>query len=637
MTSEPSAFLANLNVLRQQRLAATPAPPEPEYDVADAPTLDEADISPERADLDQILAHVDILKAYRIWCGKMNPEVGSKREGIMISCPNPAHRDSNPSAWINLDQQVYFCGGCQEGGDKFTIAALSKGISYENNPDEFVRLKREMAGDLGWTPRRTLGGQKYYAHTGPEPVGVVEDTQGSETSDPVSAPAPDSNAGGDNASATSLATVTALPVTQPDEDLIPEIAWKKMIPNDTFLHRWCSILSGDDLPEEFYFWLGLQAIGGAAGRDVTLFDIPPVYGNLFVCLLGPTGMGKTRSSFSLLDLAHNALSYDYSDPNSTGLKTITSPASAETLIDSFSVPVYDPANPKSIAYYSKVRGLVRFDELAGLVGRANRVGNPLKPTLMEFYDMNNTVEVSSRGHGRVVAFDPFCSLLSTTQPNSIRRLMGHDDVDSGFMNRWVFAMGPSKPPQSLRLTTLDISPTFPMIQELKAWCSIGRQLAWTDQARVYWDAFFQDQVYPDKTSDEAGLLTRVDLTLKKLMLLYSINEKRSQVDLDVVERACQMYPYLTMSYEYVGGKMSSGIMEDIRKAVVDALTKGHNGGGKGMTLRDITRRFPRNHGFPVDKVSRVIKAMIDLGQIDEIVSEKKGPGGNPIVKYSYVA
>src|SRR5580765_1718264 len=69
--------------------------------------------SEEDTNIDHVLDRLTVLEAYNRWCGKMRPRVRpGQRESIMISCPNPSHVDSNPSAWINLDKNVWTCGGC---------------------------------------------------------------------------------------------------------------------------------------------------------------------------------------------------------------------------------------------------------------------------------------------------------------------------------------------------------------------------------------------------------------------------------------------------------------------------------------------------------------------------------------------
>src|ERR1051326_5307972 len=66
---------------------------------------DGLNLSAEEEALDNAIKNLGIVEAYRIWCGKMQPKFGSgQKESIMCSCPNPAHPDKNPSAWMNRDK-----------------------------------------------------------------------------------------------------------------------------------------------------------------------------------------------------------------------------------------------------------------------------------------------------------------------------------------------------------------------------------------------------------------------------------------------------------------------------------------------------------------------------------------------------
>lgn len=66
-------------------------------------------------------------------------------EGIMVSCPDPSHPDTNPSAWLNADRDLWHCGACDGGGDKYTLAALSYGLSTRT---DFWEVKTRLARDL---------------------------------------------------------------------------------------------------------------------------------------------------------------------------------------------------------------------------------------------------------------------------------------------------------------------------------------------------------------------------------------------------------------------------------------------------------------------------------------------------------
>src|SRR5687768_1442359 len=101
--------------------------------------------------MDQVLEKISVIDAYNRWCRKMVPVVkGNQREGIKISCPIPGHTDNNPSAWISIDKQTWFCGGCQVGGDKYDIAAYWLGFPVPGYKDgsEFHKLRERMASDF---------------------------------------------------------------------------------------------------------------------------------------------------------------------------------------------------------------------------------------------------------------------------------------------------------------------------------------------------------------------------------------------------------------------------------------------------------------------------------------------------------
>ena len=80
-----------------------------------------------------IKAKVDILQRCSV-LGKSYPvKAGNRREGIHVRCPFPAHIDNNPSAWINLDKDTWYCGKCDVGGDQIDFYAAA---THSLHPDE---------------------------------------------------------------------------------------------------------------------------------------------------------------------------------------------------------------------------------------------------------------------------------------------------------------------------------------------------------------------------------------------------------------------------------------------------------------------------------------------------------------------
>ncbi len=144
------------------------------------PPGDVPDLGPsERPDsqLDEIIDRIGVLEAYEKWCGKkVDERTLNKREGVKVSCPKPDHPDHNPSAWLNLDDDLWFCGGCQLGGDKYDIAAYHFGFDVPGYKDgsNFHKLRRVMAEDLGYRIQSDMRRYRTCRHL----VGTLRRTKG---------------------------------------------------------------------------------------------------------------------------------------------------------------------------------------------------------------------------------------------------------------------------------------------------------------------------------------------------------------------------------------------------------------------------------------------------------------------------
>ena len=578
---------------------------EPEYDPAVIPEIEPVHRTPEDDDIDRILSDVDILDAYRRWCGKMEPHVGSgQRESVMVSCPNPAHPDKNPSAWINLDKDTYFCGGCQEGGDKFTIAGLKYGLDPKT---QFPALRKQMAEDLGYTIRRTIGGATVAepsTNGGGGATVEVPLAEWSQPSEALSAPLPSSTNPQPEAEAEEIDTSLY------DDLCIP---WRDFLSTDTFLGRWMETCSVSDLPEEYYFWEGLLALGLAVGHDAVLQDYPTVKANLFVCLFGPTGIGKSKAMVPLTELLEEALPFDPDDLSNKGALLAPIPGSPEAMIDLFSKKEYDPADPKKIVDYHEVRGLLRFNELSVLTERAARTGSDLKGQLMELYDAYHSIALRSRTAGYVKADHPFCSFVTSTQPDAIRDLVKDTDVVSGFLNRWVFAAGRFKPLRWMGNNKISVSHLVDPLRSIRSWASSGhREIIFSTDALTRSKEFFRKELEPLKMGGGPPLLSRMDLLLKKIMLLLTINNKNMMITEETVEQVEKLLPYLKLTYGMLDRGINQGGIFNECQDVIERHLKNHP---EGMTPRDLQMNMPRR--FARDLIMRSLKTMLEFKMVEE--------------------
>ena len=613
----------------ERKLAEKRAEREAKLRAAQQKMQHDADLIPEgdarsAADLemDQIINGIDIIDAYNRWCGKMVPDLKRKRaEGIKISCPIPGHADKDPSAWINTDKQVWFCGGCQIGGDSLDIAAYHFDYPVPGYKDgaNFHNLRRDMAQDLGYT-FQTLPGNVVEiippegAVTVPEPT--VEDEDKEE-----GAPVAD--------------VVDLYDDEDYEETPFLPLNWRSFVPKDTYLDAYMRATCVDDIPEEFHFWNGLIGLGFALGRDVTLQDFVPIYGNLFVCTIGRSGTGKSRARSHLDHLLNIAMPHDWSNPLSKGVRKINSPGSAEVLIHNFQKPVEDPANPKKIAYYAAVRGMVDFNELSALVGKANRQGNVTIPTLMQFYDMENIIGTSSMQHGSKEAHQPFASALTTTQPRALRNLITKADDASGFLNRWVFAPGTEKKRFAIGGARVDMKPVVPYLDEILGWAgSFGtsEQVEWSPDAATRFTNFFHQRIEIDKKKSDNDLIIRIDLLLKKLILLFSANRMEKVASLQSVEDAIACYDYLISAFGIPAAQIGNTLQNEVADAVLAFIRKN---GSKGVTLNQIARSMWRRK-YPNDLLLKTCDNLVKLGFI-KTESNKTGSVGRPTTRYKISA
>lgn len=576
-------------------------------------------------ELDRILGGIDIISAYHMWCGKMRVDRRRKTaEGTKVSCPVPGHVDANPSAWINTDKNLWMCGRCDQGGDAYDIAAFHFGFKV---PDykvggNFHELRKKMAGSLGYTFLTAPGLD--------EPILVPPDK-------PKPGPKPGSKAVAKTEATVETeerdedpaeeAAAEVVPFLDHEDEPLPTLDWRKLVAEGTFLDTYMALVTKDDAPEEYHFWNGLLAISMAAGRDVVLLDQKNVLANLFICLLGPTGDGKSRSHDHLSELLHKALPYKPDDLAGKGVEIVDSVASAEALISSFVNPIYDPSDPKKLVGFAPVRGLIKFDELSSLVGRASRKGNVLKPTLMEFYDGKRVIQTVSMTHGRRRAENPFASMFTTSQPKALKALLREEDASSGFLNRIVFATATPKRRIPVGGITIDIEPAIDPLHRMRGWIGFGRTLPWSPSAVDTFTQFFHDVLYPAQKIDDTGLLNRMDLLAKKLILLVSVNQHDDEVSSDTVEKVIGMFSYLTAAYGVPAAHIGSTINTEVRDELLKHIQK-HSASG-GITLRRLMQNLKRKN-FPLDVVSKTLKTLAELGFVEAFSSTGIG---RPTIKY----
>lgn len=606
-------------------------PTKPVWDADLIPQIDKPEISEENRQLDDYLQNFDILQAYRVFIGKMEPDSARRKtEGIMISCPTLHHIDKNPSAWANTDNNLWYCGGCQAGGDIFDLGAIHFGYdlqTYKKN-GTFPKLKRQMADKLGFITVRGITGTSYLVPPAP-PEPVLPPSQVPEVLEKMG----------------EVRHLTVIPPIDPDDydaqdkvlldhaDL--RIDWETIIPEETYLAEWMKGVTIDDLPHEFYMMLGLQSLAFALGRKTFLSDFKIVRPNLYVCLYGRTGVGKSRAISPLMDILKMALPYDGSDPfaDPTGVKIISTPASAEGLIDQFKYDVMDASTMKVVRTAS-VSGLVKIEELSGFIARASRLGSSLKETIMDMFDVyGGDITLHGRSAGTTRIHDPYAQFLTTTQPKAIHAYLRRTDIESGFLNRILYALGKSRrAPMSYGGSQPDLDKAADMLRDVSQWAHNGKRMILQGPALDVWDNFFHDILAPFKTGEVEmeSMASRIDLQLKKLIVLFTGNLKQDHPTPESVTMAIKFYDYLAITYSAFGGDISYNDVTECQNKIIEMIDKYTLKHGEPPTARNIRQNLGKKYDLEL-----LIRALKNLVQLDVVYEDtKQSNRGRPSKRYS---
>lgn len=674
---KPLSFAERRRKLAEERGRTLPEDPHKKPDLKLVPSAEKdliPDVLPDRTEddiqMDNIVESIGVLEAYRKWINKgVDESTTSKTEGIMVSCPLPDHPDKRPSAWLNSDKKTWYCGKCEDGGDVHDLAAIHFGYDRPGYKEgaEFHKLRRDMAESFGWRIKDVAGGQLIYredeavqshdqpAHEASDGVAQQGDLEDSQADSGKAVEAPRQSGSEADASGVSAPAVGEPVLGEPvnnvrvlreedvadvlaDEVGYPTLNWKVLVPEDTFLYQYCLATSNDDAPEEYHFWHGLLALGHAVGRNVFLNDTRPVYGNLLVCLLGGTGYGKSRSRGWLDDVLEEVVPFRNNGLDTSGCKLVPVPASGENLIKQFEHIAYDPSLGKSApTVHTPINGIVDYDEFASLLARAGRQGSTLKQIIMGFSDARSRVTTSSNTGGDLEAYKPFCSITASTQPKAVRKLLTSTDTGSGFLNRWIFVGGPRKQREviggSHSTIRVDLSEANEALKKVRGWGAKERDVRFSEDALDEFDRFMREDVFTVQMKDETDLLTRLDLTMKRLVLLFCINERLSEVTEEIVRRCEPLLEYLIQCYGILSAEIGISMMQEVTTEIMRHIKRVEEQTGRGASARDITMRMKRKNVSP-DILKRALETMVALDWID--VDKSKGTVGRPTVRYKAV-
>jgi hypothetical protein len=233
----------------------------------------------------------------------------------------------------------------------------------------------------------------------------------------------------------------------------------------------------------------------------------------------------------------------------------------------------------------------------------------------------------------VIAKDPFCSVLTTTQPKSFGRLVKTGDISSGFLNRWLFVTGTYKKKFARGSGNVKLDKAIKLLSDIHGWSGGGRRITWSKEGGEAYDRFFREMVEPliDPTlPDVDEMHARLHLISKKLCLLLTINLKLLEIPVEVIEHLKAMWPYVLASYGVASANITrteeSEVMETLLRIVSDVSAKGAKEGPSQRELGRTSAYKKLVKEFGLDRVKRTLENMVQTEMLAAVpVKKKTGP------------
>lgn len=629
---------------RMENKSSLAEPPTPDMFAEAVPDADieEPKVLPQYVEdsdkaLDKLIDRITILDAYRMWCGKMTPEVKPGQvESIMISCPVPGHADNNPSAWINLtkgDGGLWHCMACGQGGDKWDLAAFHFGITDYKSGQNFHNLRREIGKQFGWAFEKDANG--FIVGVSPEEQAKKAEAAKENVERTLAL-----QSAKQEGNAAVIDISTGEEVDEEEEDLgnlqMPTLQWQNVVRPDSFLDVYMRSTTVDSAPEEFHFWNALQALGLAVGRDVYMEEDHKFYSNIYTCVIGTTASGKSKAKRSLTATLGRALPWDPTHATKDGVYLIPRAGSGEFLVEVFKGE-HRPVKGSAPLSKGDVKGFVNFEELSDIIGRSARQGSTMKETIQELYDGGESISNASKSGGTDIAERPFCALSVGVQPDMLRKLLSSDDAASGFLNRFIFVTGTHKRQDGINKTVVDMSTAATMLSDINAWGRKGVQIVWSESAEAAFLDFYDEKLEKYSRPEAPAVMKRMAFLIKKLIMLFAINDMSEVVDIEHVDYAVDLYDYIIQSYMKVDSSVSLSEQSELENKILTHIKEIQTKKGQAWWVGEktlmTTIKFKK---YERREMLNAFEMLIRTGELVKAENPSNSGRGRPIVGRGYM-
>ncbi len=401
-----------------------------------------------------------------------------------------------------------------------------------------------------------------------------------------------------------------------------------ILPGDVFIgwfekfRNW--VEPSTDAALEGIFAAGSVALAQCVGREVAVHYGRPLHSNLYISLIGPTGVPRKSTVLSRgQTVIEKAFTNDF-------VRVVKSIGSGEGLLEAFCNEVQDPVTKKMVLKpIPNQRVLLDEPEFCALLKKAKRVGSNISEVLLSLYDGE---DLSPRTRTRSIRVErPFFNIVTATTPESLESNLADTDIESGLIPRFAnFYCSPREPmayPPPPDNTVLDELTRD--LQDIAAHArDLGKQnpiIELTPQAKNEWAVSFGDiyQTMGDEQPMVAAIMARVPTMIIKWSLLYALQAGNSEITHGNLARATLVGTYLMETARLVPQTIQKSVVAKIESKIIKTLCLFPS---QYLTANDIHRHVSGR--IKAAELRNSLQALVSLG----VIEEGKMPGGAPAYK-----
>lgn len=340
---------------------------------------------------------------------------------------------------------------------------------------------------------------------------------------------------------------------------------------------------------EGMFAVGSVVLSAAIGRNVYTYYGYETYPNLFVLLIGKSGV--TRKS----TLMRRGRDLQALTPGLKNVRVARSIGSGEGLLQRFCEPKTTGNGRNTLLTFEAIPGqrvILDETEFTNILKKARRSGTANIPEILQvLWDLESWSPTTRQGSIEVV--DPFFCMVSATTPSSLSTIFEEKDVETGLMPRIAcFFCHPrepiAKPPPPDPVVLNELAQG---LEDIHQWCLqfINKAIEFSPAASRSWNAAYKDfKRHNDHASDILStLMNRVHTYAVKWAILYAMQAGHTQIEDEDIQRGILVGQYLEKAAEFLPGQFVKNSVANIEERYIEMMRENQ---GNWFTFSQIHKK-----------------------------------------------